>query len=144
MLKFVLNSLDDLPEVSEKIAEVLTPGVWLLHGEMGAGKTTLVAALCNAMGVEDRVSSPTFSLVNEYQTNQGETLYHFDFYRISSSTEALDMGADEYFHSNNVCLVEWPDRVADILENVAGSIWIRTEGEQRNVHVVPDENPYLR
>lgn len=144
MPQFVLNSVADVPNAAAQIAPLLTPGVWLLHGDMGAGKTTLVSALCKALEVPDVVSSPTFSLVNEYQLPTGKPLYHFDFYRIESPTEALEMGADEYFDSGHLCLVEWPDRVAELLQHVAGGIRITTEGERRIVAVVPDENPYLR
>jgi tRNA threonylcarbamoyladenosine biosynthesis protein TsaE len=87
----------------------------LLEGEMGAGKTTLTKALCAALGVPDEVSSPTFSLVNEYRDARQRPVYHFDFYRIDSVDEALRIGAPEYFDSGYLCLIEWPSRVGPLL-----------------------------
>jgi tRNA threonylcarbamoyladenosine biosynthesis protein TsaE len=85
--------------------------VWLFEGEMGAGKTTLIKALCLVLGVNDHVQSPTFALVNEYLSQTSERIYHFDFYRIKNKIEALDMGIDEYFYSGDLCLVEWPSKI---------------------------------
>ncbi|HEY9009218.1 MAG TPA: tRNA (adenosine(37)-N6)-threonylcarbamoyltransferase complex ATPase subunit type 1 TsaE [Ohtaekwangia sp.] len=109
-------SLDELEEVARAIVTKLagTP-VWLLYGEMGAGKTTLVKAICDALQVDDVISSPTFSIVNEYQTRGGEKLYHFDFYRIKNEAEAWDIGTDEYFYSGNRCLVEWPEKIPSLI-----------------------------
>lgn len=86
------------------------------HGEMGAGKTTFISAICKALGVEDEVTSPTFSIVNEYRSAKLESpVYHFDFYRIESPEETLDLGLDDYFDSQSVCLMEWPENVEDFL-----------------------------
>ncbi|WP_400191093.1 tRNA (adenosine(37)-N6)-threonylcarbamoyltransferase complex ATPase subunit type 1 TsaE [Hymenobacter sp. B81] len=87
----------------------------LLEGEMGAGKTTLIRALCAELGVTDEVSSPTFALVNEYRDGRRRPVYHFDFYRIDSVDEALRIGAQEYFDSGYLCLIEWPSRIAPLL-----------------------------
>ena len=89
--------------------------VWLFYGEMGAGKTTLIKALCQAWEVEDTVSSPTFALVNEYRTSKGQVVYHFDFYRIEDEEEATDIGLEEYFYSQRYCLVEWPTKIRNLL-----------------------------
>ncbi len=113
-MKLVVNSLGDLDRAAAELLSHLH-GVVALHGAMGAGKTTLVAALMRAAGSADAVSSPTFALVNEYLTGAGETVYHFDFYRIESLAEALDIGCDEYFDSGALCLVEWPERIAPLL-----------------------------
>lgn len=86
------------------------------HGEMGAGKTTLIQAICKQKGVHEPATSPTYSIVNEYLTNTGTTIYHFDFYRLQTLQEALDMGVYEYLDSGNLCLIEWPERIKDILE----------------------------
>jgi tRNA threonylcarbamoyladenosine biosynthesis protein TsaE len=89
------------------------------YGEMGVGKTTLIKAICKKMGVDTEVSSPTFSLVNEYQAQNGQIIYHFDFYRIQSIEEVYDIGYEDYFYSGNLCLIEWPERIASLLENEA-------------------------
>lgn len=86
-----------------------------LEGPMGAGKTTLTAALCRALGVSDEVSSPTFSIINEYRDREGQPVYHFDFYRIGNAAEALDLGLDEYFDSGALCIMEWSENVAEFL-----------------------------
>ena len=82
---------------------------------MGAGKTTFIHALCQAMGVEDVVSSPTFSIINEYKTKQGKTVYHMDLYRIKDQNEAINAGVEDCLYSGNICLVEWPDKATGIL-----------------------------
>ncbi len=91
--------------------------IWIFDGEMGAGKTTLIKAICKTLGVKDEVSSPTFSLVNEYKTKDGKILYHFDFYRIKNIEEVFDIGYEDYFYSGNICLIEWPEKVNELLEN---------------------------
>ena len=88
--------------------------IFLFYGEMGAGKTTLIKALCAQLGVIGSTSSPTFSIVNEY-SGKGSTIYHFDFYRLKNQTEALDMGYEEYFYSGDYCFIEWPEKIPDLL-----------------------------
>lgn len=85
------------------------------YGSMGAGKTTFITALCNAMGVNDIVTSPTFTIVNEYMDDAGDYVYHFDFYRIKSLAEAFDIGLYEYFDSGHLCLIEWPEMIEELL-----------------------------
>ncbi|MCI1187472.1 tRNA (adenosine(37)-N6)-threonylcarbamoyltransferase complex ATPase subunit type 1 TsaE [Hymenobacter sp. DH14] len=113
-----LPTLTELPNAAAQlraaIAEAGCPVV-AFEGEMGAGKTTLIRALCAALGVADDVSSPTFALVNEYRDGRDQPVYHFDFYRIDSEDEAERIGASEYFDSGYLCLVEWPARVAALL-----------------------------
>lgn len=108
------KELDELGNVSEALLRLGadTP-VWLFEGQMGAGKTTLIKALCSHLGVTTHVQSPTFSLVNEYDA-EGRTIYHFDFYRINDETEALDMGVEEYFDSGDLCFVEWPQKIENL------------------------------
>ena len=85
------------------------------RGHLGAGKTTFIKALCDRLGVEDNVCSPTFTIVNEYMAASGEPVYHFDFYRIDSRREAEDLGLEEYFYSGFLCLMEWPEKIEDLL-----------------------------
>jgi tRNA threonylcarbamoyladenosine biosynthesis protein TsaE len=109
-------TLDYLPEVAKQFIESLGEHkVLAFYGKMGAGKTTFVKALCDTLGVEDPVTSPTFAIVNEYQTRNKEPLYHFDFYRIKKLTEAFDMGCEEYFYSGNLCFIEWPELIEELL-----------------------------
>ena len=89
--------------------------IWLFEGEMGAGKTTLIKAICGELGVLNTVQSPTFSIVNEYLTDSGETIYHFDCSRLKNGTEAYDIGLEEYLDSGDLCFIEWPDKIAELL-----------------------------
>jgi tRNA threonylcarbamoyladenosine biosynthesis protein TsaE len=91
--------------------------LWCFKGEMGAGKTTLIAAICKELEVVGDVNSPTFSLVNEYTTRKDDLIYHFDFYRIKSIEEVYDIGFETYFDSGKICLIEWPEKIDSILEN---------------------------
>lgn len=108
-------SLDQLDEVAQKIISEKPNKVILFHGEMGIGKTTLIKKLCKKLGVNDTTSSPTFSLVNEYQTLDNQDVYHFDFYRLNSEIEALDMGVDEYLYSGNWCFLEWAEKIPNLI-----------------------------
>ncbi len=111
-----LNSLSDLDNVARKFLKLNdNKKVFAFFGDMGVGKTTFIKALCNEMGVVDIVNSPSFALVNEYQTNKEEIIYHFDFYRIKNIEEVYDFGYEDYFYSNNYCFIEWPEKIAEIL-----------------------------
>ena len=108
-------SLEELSEIASLIIKTTTNKVLLFYGEMGVGKTTLIKEIIKQLNVDDTVTSPTFSLVNEYHSNTGEIIYHFDFYRIENEEEALDMGIDDYFYNNTRCFIEWPERVKNLL-----------------------------
>jgi len=108
-------ALEEIETVVKEILPLLKSSVICFKGEMGAGKTTLIQSLCAALAVEDVVSSPTFSLINEYQNKAGKSIYHFDCYRIDSEEEALDFGAEEYLYSGNLCLIEWAENIASLL-----------------------------
>ena len=123
--------------VSKYIIETgLDYKIWIFEGEMGAGKTTLIKAICKNLGVMDEVSSPTFSIVNEYKTVEGKTVYHFDFYRVKSIEEVYDIGVEDYFYSGNICLVEWPEKIKEILtKEKALHIFINQKNEQRFIEI---------
>ena len=111
-----MQSLEDLPTAAAMLLEAASEEpVILFEGPMGAGKTTLIKEFCRQMGVQENVSSPTFALVNEYEADTGKLIYHFDFYRISDEREALNIGALEYFDSGNICLIEWPSLIPNLL-----------------------------
>ena len=109
-------TLDTIAEAAKQVLAYWPKHtVWLLQGEMGAGKTTLAQHLCAAMKCEDEISSPTFSLVNNYESKQYGLIHHFDFYRITNLREAIDMGIFEYLDSGNLCLIEWAENVQELL-----------------------------
>lgn len=139
-LRLDCNGLDELETIAARvIAFAGHSKIWLLEGEMGAGKTTLVRAICRQLGVTGSVQSPTYSLVNEYVTGDQRTLYHFDFYRIRDEAEAMDMGAEEYFDSGNLCLVEWPGRIPGLLPPQRVTIRIRSVNHsQRTLYLSKD------
>ncbi len=113
---FTINHIGELPQVAEYIATTSSQHtIHCFYGEMGAGKTTLIKLITALLGVTDKVTSPTYSLVNEYRTVHNSTVYHFDFYRINAVSEAYDMGFEEYTYSGNVCLIEWPQNVTELL-----------------------------
>lgn len=102
--------------------------IFAFYGEMGAGKTTFIKAICEELGVKDVITSPTFAIVNEYTDGNGNPIYHFDFYRIKKLDEVYDMGFDDYIDSGNLCLMEWPELIEDILPEEAKKVTI-TVGE---------------
>jgi tRNA threonylcarbamoyladenosine biosynthesis protein TsaE len=114
-MELQLKTLDDLDKVASEIITFASQNrVLLFHGDMGAGKTTLIRSLCKQLGTNDNVASPTFSIVNEYKA-PNKNIYHFDFYRLKTQTEALDMGFEEYLYSGNYCFIEWPEKIPDLL-----------------------------
>jgi len=116
MDSLILKSLSDLNIVAEKFLRLMKDKkVFAFFGPMGVGKTTFIKALCNELGVVEIVTSPTFALINEYQTGNGNIIYHFDFYRIEKIEEVFDFGYEDYFYSGNYCFIEWPDKIAEIL-----------------------------
>src|SRR5690606_42129148 len=108
-------SLAEINKVAHQILEQNLEKVILFEAEMGTGKTTLIKELCKVLKVEDNISSPTFSLVNEYQTAKGEVVYHFDFYRLKSEEEALDFGVEDYLYSGNYCFLEWSEKIPNLI-----------------------------
>jgi tRNA threonylcarbamoyladenosine biosynthesis protein TsaE len=110
-----VQSISELPSAASAIIEYSDNfKIFLFYGDMGAGKTTLIKSLCECLGTTEPVTSPTFSIVNEY-VGTGNKIYHFDFYRLKNQDEALDMGYEEYFYSDAYCFVEWPEKIPDLL-----------------------------
>lgn len=133
--KYHFSSLSEVKDVANQfIKDWGDHKIVAFFGEMGVGKTTLIKDICAALGVMDVVNSPSFSLVNEYLTTTNKTVYHFDFYRIESQEEAIDMGCNEYFYSGNYCFIEWPEKIESLLppETLRLSISL-LEGELREV-----------
>lgn len=130
MKQINLNTLGDLPQLASLLIK-LAGGkrVFLFKAPMGAGKTTFIKALCKELGVEEHVTSPTFSIVNEY-IGRDSPIYHFDFYRLKNEQEAYDLGYEEYFYSGNYCFVEWPEKIDSILPTDAFVIHIDVNPDQ--------------
>ncbi len=127
MREITIHSTSELSEVAQTVIESLDGrSVVAFVGEMGAGKTTLISAIMEYLQSADTVTSPTFALVNQYFTGEGDAVYHFDFYRINSIAEAFDMGYEEYFYSGDLCLVEWPERVEQLLPDNVMVVRIET------------------
>ncbi|CAM4030641.1 tRNA (adenosine(37)-N6)-threonylcarbamoyltransferase complex ATPase subunit type 1 TsaE [Flavobacterium sinopsychrotolerans] len=120
----IIFSIDQLEEVAQQIIANNPKKVILFHGEMGVGKTTLIKQLCKTLGVTGATSSPTFSLVNEYEANDNQLVYHFDFYRLNKEEEALDMGIDDYLYSGNWCFIEWAEKIPNLIPEVHSVITI--------------------
>ena len=135
-----MDVLFTLPQIKKAAATFLgavnNHKVIALHGEMGAGKTTFVHALCDELGVQNAVSSPTFSIINEYRTAAGKTVYHLDLYRLKSVQEALDAGVEDCFYSGNLCLVEWPEVAPSIFPENTLHVYIEITGNDERKLVI--------
>ena len=120
----------ELERVAREVLNATTGfTVIVFHGEMGSGKTTLIKAIGQILGVTDTMSSPTFSIVNEYHTGTGEKIFHFDFYRLRKETEAYDIGTEEYFDSGNLCLIEWPEKIPTLLPDRFAEVFLTVEDD---------------
>jgi len=116
MHKITFSGLDQIDKTAaEFLKQVSNHKQFAFYGEMGAGKTTFIKALCEQLGVVDMVTSPTFAIINEYFTRSGKKIFHFDFYRIKSIEEAYNLGYEDYFYSNEYCFVEWPEQIESLL-----------------------------
>ena len=115
-MRIKIDSLDNIHVAAKEfIANMGTGKVFAFYGKMGAGKTTFIKAICEELGVNDVITSPTFAIVNEYTADNDTPIYHFDFYRIKKLEEVYDMGYEDYFYGGNLCLLEWPELIEDIL-----------------------------
>lgn len=121
-----IQSLDDIQQAARQFVEAMGDNtVFAFYGKMGAGKTTFIKAICQELGVEDNITSPTFAIVNEYRSDlAGELIYHFDFYRIKKLEEVYDMGYEDYFYSGAVCFIEWPELIEELLPGNAVTVKI--------------------
>lgn len=117
---FTVGSLEEIDKVAEEFIRYISESdlqsnIFAFYGKMGAGKTTFIKAICKVLGVKDIVNSPTFTIINEYKSAKGFPIYHFDFYRINRLQEAYDIGTEDYFSGSGLCLIEWPEKIAEIL-----------------------------
>ena len=133
MFEKTITSIEQLPQLANELIGAF-PGrnVFLFNGQMGAGKTTLIKEMCAALGVMDGMSSPTYSIVNEY-TGAADIIYHFDLYRLKSTEECLDIGFEEYVNSGNYCFIEWPEIAMPLMPAKYIEVQIETEEEKRKV-----------
>ena len=133
-MKLIIKNRQHLRSAAKKIIEY-TKGKKLLafSGPMGSGKTTIIKAVCRALGAGDLISSPSFTIVNEYKTGKGEILYHIDFYRIKKKEEALDFGIEEYFCSGSYCFMEWPELIGEILPPETVNIKITVDDKKQRI-----------
>jgi tRNA threonylcarbamoyladenosine biosynthesis protein TsaE len=128
-MEIKIQSLDAIHEAAKQfIAAMGESTIFAFYGKMGAGKTTFVKAVCEELGVEDVINSPTFSIINEYRSSgNGELIYHFDFYRIKKEEEAFDFGYEDYFFSGALCFIEWPELIEDLLPEDAVKVSIEEQ-----------------
>lgn len=132
-----IESLDTIDDAALKFIEAMGDNtVFAFRGEMGAGKTTYIKAICENLGVSDVINSPTFAIVNEYRSDSGELIYHFDFYRINKVEEAFDFGYEDYFYSGSLCFIEWPEKIESLLPDDTVNVHINaSEDGSRNVTI---------
>ena len=134
-MEIKINSLADINEAAKQFIENMGDGkVFAFYGKMGAGKTTFIKAICEELGVDDVITSPTFAIVNEYQSaTTGDSIYHFDFYRIKKLEEVYDMGYEDYFYSGSLCFLEWPELIDDLLPEDATKVTIEATDDSGRV-----------
>ncbi|MBQ3926227.1 MAG: tRNA (adenosine(37)-N6)-threonylcarbamoyltransferase complex ATPase subunit type 1 TsaE [Bacteroidaceae bacterium] len=127
-MEIKIASLDEIGKAAKEfVAAMGDKKVFAFYGKMGAGKTTFIKAVCEELGVEDVINSPTFAIVNEYVDGQGDPIYHFDFYRIKNPQEVLDIGYEDYVYSGHVCFMEWPELIENLLPDDAVKVTIEEE-----------------
>lgn len=124
-MEIVLKNIDEIDVAAQKFIDAMGDNtIFAFYGKMGAGKTTFIKAVCEALGVKDVINSPTFAIVNEYLAGNGEPIYHFDFYRIKKEQEVLDIGYEDYIYSDCLCFMEWPELIEDLLPEDAVKVTI--------------------
>ena len=129
-MEITINGLDTIRSAARQFIENIgSSRVFAFYGKMGAGKTTFVNALCEELGCDDVITSPTFAIVNEYTDGEQQPVYHFDFYRIKKLEEVYDMGYEEYFYSGALCLIEWPELIEDVLPDDTVRVTIEEQAD---------------
>lgn len=129
-MEIKVNGLEEINEAAKKFINTIgSNNVFAFYGRMGAGKTTFIKAVCEELGVKDVITSPTFAIVNEYTDGKGLPIYHFDFYRIKKLEEVYDMGYSDYFDSGNLCFLEWPELIEDLLPDNVVKVVIEEEDD---------------
>ena len=128
MLEIKINSLDGIADAARQFVDAMGENkVFAMFGPMGVGKTTFIKAVCEVLGVQDTITSPTFAIVNEYRTDSGEQIFHFDFYRIRKVEEVYEMGYDDHIYSGAVCFLEWPELIEELLPDDAVRVTLTEE-----------------
>ena len=137
MIEIDIQSLDHINEAARTfISHIGNDTIFAFYGNMGAGKTTFIKAVCEELGVTDVINSPTFAIVNEYLAGDGNTIYHFDCFRINKIVEALDMGCQDYFDSGHLCFIEWPENIAELLPEDTVTVRISVaEDDTRKIEI---------
>ena len=134
-MQLTINNLSELPIAAKQLLQTFTDKrIFAFTAGMAVGKTTFIKAICEELGVTDTISSPTFSIVNEYLSNKGIKIYHFDFYRIKSIEEVYDMGYEDYFYSNAYCFIEWSEKITNLLPEGFVSVEMIKEEEKRIIN----------
>lgn len=138
MLEIKIKSLDGIADAARQFVDAMGENkVFAMFGPMGVGKTTFVKAVCEILGVEDTITSPTFAIVNEYRTNTGDQIFHFDFYRIRKMEEVYDMGYEDYVYSGAVCFLEWPELIEELLPEDAVRVTLSEEEDGTRTITLP-------
>ncbi|GAB2997062.1 tRNA (adenosine(37)-N6)-threonylcarbamoyltransferase complex ATPase subunit type 1 TsaE [Cyclobacterium sediminis] len=141
MNRIQCNHISEISVIAEEIIALCSDKrVWVFQGDMGAGKTTLIKAICEKLKIRDAVSSPTFSIVNEYTDEKANAIYHFDFYRIEDPMEAFDMGVEEYFASGSYCFVEWAEKIPMFLPDEFALISIESDSDEKRIIAIKTIN----
>ena len=134
-LKFIIKQEEELCAIAKMILEKYNSKVFLFYGEMGVGKTSFIKKFCKELGVSDVVSSPTFSIVNQYSNVNDEIIYHFDFYRTEKKEEVFDIGYEEYLFSSSYCFIEWPEKIEDLLPTNYLKINMKLDDNNRIINI---------
>lgn len=127
---FTVDSLEELSLPAKALIKLLSNRpIAAFYGEMGVGKTTFIKVICQILGVQENVSSPTFAIVNEYGDKNQQPIYHMDLYRLKTPDEIINIGAEEYFYSGNICLIEWPEKAEELIPDERINIWMKEVGD---------------